>query len=110
MDSLPHLQQGVLTTSDTAPPISAMDMSLQSKLFRDLCTIFDQGKGTKMLYNVQLAAVHMSFLLKGFKNETGLVRLLSWITLRAHSFYQGLPDLPVDIKAVENRCPLCPQM
>ena len=41
-----------------------------------------------MLYNVQLAATHMSFLLKGFKRKHGIVRLIYHV-VAIHSQYTG---------------------
>jgi hypothetical protein len=67
-------------TSSSITPISTAgdpnDLSLQSKLFHDLYTISEHKKGTKMLFNIQLAALHLSFMLKGFKEnpELDLVR------------------------------------
>ncbi len=40
------------------------DSSLQSKLFQDLYLLSEQTKGTKLLFNVQLAALHLSYMLK----------------------------------------------
>ncbi len=53
------------------------DPSLQAKLFRDLFLLSEQVKGTKMLFNIQLAALHLACMLKTGQEgpELDLVRL-----------------------------------
>jgi hypothetical protein len=47
--------------------------SIQGKLFQDLAMIDQQKKGTKMLFNVQVAAIHLSYLLQGCGGTPSLV-------------------------------------
>jgi len=57
-----------------APVASAMTSNVQATLFRDLIQIHHMKSGTQILFNVQLAALHLSFMLKS--PRTKLVRHL----------------------------------
>lgn len=78
---------GALQTSSFVPPslakaLDPTDLSLLSKLFQDLYAISEQSKGTRVLFNVQLAALHISFMLKGFKESPGADLAVSSIQKR----------------------------
>ena len=58
-------------TADTAP---SDNQPIQLKIFRDLHAIWNQESGNKILFNIQLAALHLSFMLRGPNKR--LVRFL----------------------------------
>jgi len=51
--------------SQDAPPA----LALKTKLFQDLHTLSQQYSGAKVLFNVQMAAIHLFFLLQGYKKD-----------------------------------------
>ena len=76
----------------TQPPASAStdlvttgfdDYTLQAILFRALHGFSKQSKGSNMLYNLQAAAFHLSFMLKGHTANDKLVSL-SNLTVNYH--------------------------
>lgn len=46
---------------------------LKTKLFQDLRTLSQQYSGAKVLFNVQMAAIHLFFLLQGYQGDKSLV-------------------------------------
>jgi hypothetical protein len=53
----------------------AEDLTLQALLFKALHGFSKQNKGMLMLYNLQAAAFHLSFMLKGYTMNDKLVSL-----------------------------------
>jgi hypothetical protein len=51
------------------------EVSLQAVLFKALYGFSKQSKGMNMLYNLQAAAFHLSFMLKGYIANEKLVSL-----------------------------------
>ncbi len=72
-----QITQPVIVPISTTNLSDPKDLSLQSKLFHDLYLLSEQTKGTKMLFNIQLAALHLSYMLKAGQEdlELNLVRL-----------------------------------
>jgi hypothetical protein len=52
------------------------DLTLQAVLFKALHGLSKQSKGTLMLYNLQAAAFHLSFMLKGYTTSDKLVSIV----------------------------------
>ena len=75
MDALATLQQGASGSPSSAieGPLSSGGSTLECRLFKDLYGLSEQHSGTKLLFNVQLAAIHLFFLLKGNKQSSKLV-------------------------------------
>ena len=59
---------------NTAESSSSQEGNLGSKLFRDLHHIAKQHQGTKILFNFQIAAISLYFILHGSKLNHRLVR------------------------------------
>ena len=88
----------------TQPPISTSmdlvttnfnDYTLQAMLFRALHGFSKQAKGSNMLYNLQAAAFHLSFMLKGHTANEKLVSLSDlavnyhiWMVVRQFQTFQ----------------------
>jgi len=88
----------------TQPPISTStdlvatnfdDYTLQVMLFRALHGFSKQAKGSNMLYNLQAAAFHLSFMLKGHTANEKLVSLSDlainyhiWMVVRRFQTFQ----------------------
>jgi len=49
------------------------DLTLQVVLFKAMHDLTKQSKGTLMLYNLQVATFHLSFMLKGYMSNDKLV-------------------------------------
>jgi hypothetical protein len=52
---------------------SSTPTSLQTRLFQDLRRLDSRHSGMKILFNVQVAAIHLYFLLNGYKQPSVLV-------------------------------------
>jgi hypothetical protein len=75
MDALATLEQGASGSPSSAieGPLSSGGLTLECRLFKDLHGLSQQHSWTKLLFNVQLAAIHLFFLLKGNKQSSKLV-------------------------------------
>lgn len=60
--------------ADTSMPSAA---ALQSKLFYDLRLLSSKQSGVKILFNVQMAAIHLYYILQGSRPGSTLVRLVA---------------------------------
>jgi hypothetical protein len=58
------------------------EASVQLNLFRDLQALWNQKTGTKFLFNIQLAAIHLSSMLSGQGNVVG--KLVNLFFLPVH--------------------------
>lgn len=80
LQSANSLQNRQITTAETASGPStvslqsAPDLSVQARIFKDLCKIEKTAKFAKILFNIQLAAFHLSFMLRGVCESDQLVR------------------------------------
>jgi uncharacterized protein YbcC (UPF0753/DUF2309 family) len=81
----------------------SQDLSLQAILFKALYGFSKQTKGMNMLYNLQAAAFHLSFMLKGYTVNDKLVNLLSFLLKFTYFDYpQAIPNIPDSYDALYN--------
>jgi len=60
-------------------PPPTTQMNLQTRLFQDLHRLDTQHSGTKILFNVQVAAIHLYFLLQGHRQPNRPVHFIFYI-------------------------------
>lgn len=77
----------------------AEDLTLQAMLFKALHGLSKQTKGTLMLYNLQTAAFHLSFMLKGYTTSDKMVSLAFWGKNHYWSSPQAVPNIPDSCEA-----------
>lgn len=58
----------------TSTAVSNPEPVLQVKLFKDLYSFWNQTSGAKILLNIQVAAIHLSFMLHHSNTNDTLVR------------------------------------
>jgi hypothetical protein len=68
-------QRAPLNPSQEIVETNTNDLSLQALLYKALHGLTKQSKGTAMLHNLQTAAFHLSFMLRGFKMSDKLVSI-----------------------------------
>jgi hypothetical protein len=83
---------------------AAGDLTLQAVLFKALHGFSKQSKGMLMLYNLQAAAFHLSFMLKGYTMNDKLVSLfrLEHESSIYQSCLQAVPTIPDSCDAFYN--------
>lgn len=79
-DEGPSLGIAGPSAADVVPQASSSVSDLQVKLFRELYSFWHQSSGAKILLNVQIAAIHLSFMLQGSKSNDILVCCLDFIS------------------------------
>lgn len=70
---------------------NSKDVTLQVVLFKALMGYSKQSKSMNMLYNLQAAAFHLSFMLKGYTANEKLVSIL-WF--REEYILTGIQEIP----------------
>ena len=82
------------------------DFTLQAVLFKALHGFRKQARGSNMLYNLQAAAFHLSFMLRGHTANEKLVSLFSLSEVLYLDSRQAIPNVPDSWDDLDNACVL----
>lgn len=100
----------LLKTFHTTPQNQSLSLSssmpVRQRLFHDLHLLDQVIGGTKMLFNFQVAAIHMAFLLDGHSGPgavvSGTLVFVDWVEMSLTDHGQALPDMPKDLQELQN--------